>query len=218
VTLEDNADLVNGDPVVAVSNYTSWVKSVDFSFRSSFARLGIARYNIHVVIEAPAALDTAAVEGEHVFFIDSCPRRRELGEGRYQIVYEGEQDDKQGFLSWANQCVEFFKLMQFHIGLVCVDYADFRTALCYCKGKTLRFEWLPYDQYDGVPYHTHKAPGYRVLYGCLCGALDSSLQQYIELSDVLETENPDLVMTKLAMTVGQYDPPVMMLLGEADGR
>lgn len=211
-----SADVFNGDLAVAVTDYVNRVKSVDLGFGVPLERLTISRYDIHVVVDAPVGLDTLGVEGHHVFFLDPCRRPRELCEDRYQIVYEGDEGDKQGFVSWANKCIEFFKLMQFHIGMVCVDYADFCTALHYCKGKALRFEYLPYDQYDVVPYHKHKDPGYRVLYGCICGEADSSLQQWVEFSEVLEAQNPNLVMTKFAMTIGRYDPPVMMLLGEAD--
>jgi hypothetical protein len=206
----------NGFLEVVVSNYTNSVRSVEMSLETPLARLGLARYNIHIVIDAPSDSDIKEIEGQHVFFVESCQRLRELGEGHYQIVYEGAPEDKQGFASWAEKCVEFFKLMQFHIGVVCVDYADFRTVLQDCKGRALRFEWLPYDQYDVVPYSKHKGSAYRTLYCCICGLADSSLQQYVEFTKVLEAENPNLVMTKAAMTIGQYDPPVMMLLGEMD--
>jgi hypothetical protein len=212
----DESGFFNGCLVIVVSNYVSRTKSVEMSLEAPLTRLGLARYDIHIVIDAPPDADAQAVEGQHVFFVETCHRLRALGEGHYQIVYEGEPEDKEGFVSWAEKCVEFFKLMQFNIGMVCVDYADFRTLLQYCKGRTLRFEWLPYDQYDVVPYSKHRGSAYRTLYCCICGGADSSLQQYVEFSEVLDAENPNLVMTKAAMTIGRYDPPVMMLLGEID--
>jgi hypothetical protein len=212
----NDAIYINSWLVLAVSNYVNRSKSVDMSLEAPLARLGLARYDIHIIIDAPLGTDTKAIEGQHVFFVESCERLRDLGEGHYQIVFEGAPEDKQGFAYWADKCVNFFKLMQFHIGMVCVDYADFRTVLQYCRGRTLRFEWLAYDQYDVVPYSKHKGSAYKTLYGCICGFPDTSLQQYIEFSEILEAKNPNLVMTKLAMTIGPCDPPVMMLLGEAD--
>lgn len=212
----DNDNSINGGRVIVVSNYASRARSVEMSLEAPLASPGLARYDIHIAIDAPPDTNTKAIEGQYVFFVESCHRLRELGEGHYQIVYEGESEDKQGFSFWAEQCVEFFKLMQFHIGMVCVDYADFQTVLEDCKGRTLRFEWLPYDQHDVVPYSKHKGSAYRSLYCCICGRADSSLQQYVEFTEVLEAENPNLVMTKVAMTIGPYDPPVLMLLGEVE--
>jgi len=153
--------------------------------------------------------------GESVFFVDMRSRKRLLKEGQYQIVYEGAQNDAAGFCQWACECVDFFKIMQFNVGLVCVDYADFLTALSCCEGTMLRFEKLIYDHHANVPYDKHTGPPYRVIYGCLDGSLDLSLEHYSEFSQALVAGNPQLVMMKTAMKLTKSKVYSMMLLGEA---
>ena len=105
--------------------------------------------------------------------------------------------------------------MQFNFGMVCVDYAEFLTALSFCTSTTLRFEKLTYDHHAIVPYDKHSGPPYRVIYGCLDGGLDLSLGHYSEFSEVLEASNPQLVMMKAAMKITKSPVYAMMLLGEA---
>ena len=206
---------LSGHIVVLVTDYIERVRSINLPLEAPLGRLAISRYHIHVVIGAPVGCNPSEIEGEYVFFVDPRDKSRQLSESHYQIMYEGDTEDETGFIQWAKMCANFFKLMQFNVGMVCVDYADFHAALSCCEGKILRFEQLAYDQHDAVPYHKHTGPDYRVIYGCLCGPIDLSLSHWVDFSDVLESRNPDVVMTKLAMTFGPYFPPVMMLLGEA---
>lgn len=197
---------------VAVTDFAQGVRSVEMGLADAFEPLSLARCAIHVVIDAPAAYEA---EGQYVFFVEPFDKGRVLAANQFKLMYEGEPGDRCGFLQWAARCATFFQRMLFHIGMVCVDYADFRTALDACRTKTLRFEYLAYDRYDVVPYLKHQGPPYRVIYGCLCGEVDTSLQQWLAFSAAVHAHNPALVMDKLALTVGSYAPPVMMLLGEA---
>lgn len=206
---------LNGYILVLVTDHIGQSRSINLSMGCPLGPSTISRYHIHVVIGAPWDCRSSELEGDIIFFVDPGEISRELGEDHYQIIYEGAAENKAGFALWAYRCANFFKLMQFNIGMVCVDYADFRTALSYCEGKTLRFEQLAYDHHDVVPYHKHTGPDYRVIYGCLSGQIDLSLGHWVEFSELLEARNPDLAMTKLAMTFGPYETPVMMLLGES---
>lgn len=200
---------------ILVTDFVTGFKSIFVSEEAPVKRFAHPRFDIHVVIDAPKQFCVGTAVGESVFFIDVRSRNRLLKERQYQIIYEGAQDDEAGFYQWACECAEFFKIMQFNVGMVCVDYADFLTALCCCEGTTLRFEKLTYDHHTNVPYDKHMGSPYRVIYGCLDGGLDLSLGHYSEFSHVLEAGNPQLVMMKTAMKLTKSKVYSMMLLGEA---
>lgn len=200
---------------ILVTDFFTGFKSVFVSEDAPIKRFAYPRFDIHVVIGAPKQFCVAKAVGNNVFFIDIRSKGRQLRENQYQVIYDGVEDDQTGFYHWACECADFFKIMQFNFGMVCVDYAEFLTALSFCKSTTLRFEKLTYDHHAIVPYDKHSGPPYRVIYGCLDGGLDLSLGHYLEFSEVLEASNPQLVMMKAAMKITKSPVYAMMLLGEA---
>lgn len=190
-------------------------KSVSVSEMAPIKRIAGPSYNIQLMISAPPDFPPSKAVGEYTFFLDREAIERKLAQNQYQVIYEGAAHDRSSFYLWACSCVAFFQLMQFGAGMVCVDYADFCTALSCCRGSVLRFEKLMYDQHDQVPYHKHSGPPYRVIYGCLDGGMDLSLGHYLELSSTLEESNPALEIIKLASKYTQSSAYSVMLLGEA---
>ncbi|MEG0859158.1 MAG: hypothetical protein RSD81_10335 [Pseudomonas sp.] len=213
---EENDDgNVNAYINILVTDFVTGFKSVYVSVDAPVKRFTHPRFDIHVVIDAPTQFNVTEVVGNNVFFIEKRPQGRCLSENQYQIIYEGAEGDSAGFYQWACECVGFFKIVQFNFGMVCVDYAEFLTALSFCEGTTLRFEKLTYEHHAVVPYDKHSGPPYRVIYGCLDGGPDLSLGHYGAFSEVLEASNPQLVMMKVAMKLTKSPVYAMMLLGEA---
>lgn len=213
---EENDDgYVHAYISILVTDFVTGFKSVFVSEDAPIKRFAHPRFDIHVVIDAPKQFCVAEAAGNNVFFIDIRSKGRQLKENQYQVIYDGAEDDQTGFYQWACECADFFKIMQFNFGMVCVDYAEFLTALSFCTSTTLRFEKLTYDHHAIVPYDKHSGPPYRVIYGCLDGGLDLSLGHYSEFSEVLEASNPQLVMMKAAMKITKSPVYAMMLLGEA---
>ena len=212
---ESNDGYVHAYISILVTDFVTGFKSVCISEDAPIGRFAHPRLDIHVVIDAPKQFCVAEALGDYVFFVDVRSKGRALKENQYQVIYDGPEEDKTGFYQWACECADFFKVMQFNFAMVCVDYADFLTALACCKGDTLRFEKLTYDHHAVVPYGKHAGPPYRVIYGCLDGGLDLSLGHFVEFSQVLEASNPQLVMMKAAMKITKSEVYSMMLLGEA---
>lgn len=208
---EDIAGFLN----IRVDDFFLSVKSVSVSEMAPLKRIAGTDYDIQLLISAPQEFPPSKAVGDHTFFLDREPIGRKLTKNQYQVIYEGALDGRSEFYSWACSCVAFFQLMQFGVGMVCVDYADFRTALSCCRGNVLRFEKLTYDQHDQVPYHKHSGLPYRVIYGCMDGGMDLSLGHYLELFSTLEETNPELEMIKLAAKYTQSSVYSAMLLGEA---
>ena len=212
---ESGDNHVHGYINVLVTDFVTCFKSVFVSEDAPIERFAHPRFDIHVVIDAPKQFCVAEAAGDNVFFIDIRSKGRHLKENQYQVIFDGAEDDRAGFYQWACECADFFKVMQFNPGMVCVDYAEFLTALFFCKGTTLRFEKLTYENHAIVPYDKHSGPPYRVIYGCLDGGPDLSLGHYMKFSEELETRNPQLVMMKVAMKLTKSPVYSMMLLGEA---
>lgn len=212
--LTDSA-LVHGYINILITDFVTGYKALCVSEDAPIERFAYPRIDIHVLVDAPRKFCVANDADTSVFFIDAKAKDRPLGENQFQVIFDGAADDQAGFYQWACECIDFFKVMQFNQGMVCVDYADFLTALACCKGNTLRFEKLTYDHHATPPYDKHQGPPYRVIYGCLDGGLDLSLSHYTQCSAVLEASNPQLVMMKTAMKLTKSSVYSMMLLGEA---
>ena len=149
------------------------------------------------------------------FYVDTKPVARNLSENEIQVIYDGGGPLKETFEQWAMSLAEFVSLMFFRLGMVSVDVADFLTVIHFSQSKRFRFEKIPYDDDSKVPYDKHTGPAYRTIYGCVAGPVDLSLGHYTDLQNKLELHNPDCVMYKTAMTIAEYDPPMMMLFGES---
>lgn len=203
---------------ILVTDYVAGHKAMHVSEDAPLDRFACARVDIHLLIDAPGLLSPAQTVGDNVFFLDVRFRDRPVKCDQFQIIYEGAENDRDGFYRWACECAEFFRVMQFNIGMVCVDYADFLTALSLCEGSRLRFEKLAYEHHTRVPQHRHSGSPYRVIYGCLDGGLDLSLAHYQDFVQQLEARNPLLVMMKTAMKMTKSTAYSMMLLGEAQSR
>ncbi|CAI3806152.1 hypothetical protein GLGCALEP_04110 [Pseudomonas sp. MM221] len=211
----NDSDLVCSYVNILVTDFVTGFKAICVAEDAPFERFAYPRIDIHVLVDAPRAFCVAQEAATTVFFVDAVAKARSLSKNQFQVIFNGEASDQVGFYQWACECIDFFKVMQFNQGMVCVDYADFLTALDCCRGNTLRFEKLPYDHHATVPYNKHSGPPYRVIYGCLDGGLDQSLWHYSQFIEVLEAKNPQRVMIKTAMKLTKSSVYAMMLLGEA---
>ncbi|MEB6589155.1 MULTISPECIES: hypothetical protein [Pseudomonas] len=210
-----DSDIARGYINILVTDFVTGFKAIYVSEDAPIQRFAYPRIDIHIVVDAPRNFCAANDAATPVFFIDANAQGRCLSENQFQVIFEGHADDNTGFYQWACECVGFFKVMQFNQGMVCVDFADFLTALGCCKDTTLRFEKLTYDHPATVPYDKHSGRPYRVIYGCLDGGLDQSLWQYTQFTETLQARNPQLVMMKTAMKLTKSTVYSMMLLGEA---
>lgn len=169
----------------------------------------------HFLISAPLGHLSLDNEIRVIFYVDSEPVDRELRDNEFQVVYEAGGPLEETFHQWASSLVEFVRLMFFRLGMVSVDFADFLTVIYWSESKRLRFEKLPYDHHATVPYNKHTGPAYRTLYGCVAaGVGELSLGHFTDLQDACDLHNSDSIVSKIAMTFAEYDPPMMMLLGE----
>ncbi|WP_125828520.1 hypothetical protein [Pseudomonas weihenstephanensis] len=200
---------------IRVTDYRARLKSIHMSFDAPLDRVCEHTCYIHIVIDAPNDLEAEDEKDNVVFFVDSKAVERKLNGPYYKIFYDERNTTIEEIDKWVRSVVDFFQLMIFRIGMVCVDFAELRTFLSCCDSRTLRFEKILYDDHATVPFDKSSGHAYRTLYGCLSSRVGIlSLGHYTDFADAIEFHNPDLVIAKIGMTFGDDDPGAMMLLGE----
>jgi len=97
---------------------------------------------------------------------------------------------------------------------LCVDFADFRTALDASRGARLTVDIIPFDDPSDLTDLLNTGPRFRTLYSNILGGIDLSLPFYNEVEKALESRSPHLVMHKFGMKIAGVPQPTLVLLGE----
>lgn len=180
---------------------------------NALAQLGPS--DICFAVNAPLGYYARDKQASVLIYLDPEPYPRELPEHDYQLVY-AYSPWADNFLDWTQHSMQYLRESLFGTGLVCTDLADLVEVLKTSRSRRLHYELIAYDHPWQVPYSKLKKVRFKTLFAILFGAADLSLTMWTELVDAIETANPNLSVLKSGMKFYPCEPPMVMLLGEAE--
>lgn len=201
--------------VVQTVNFDTCDESLHTTFWRNTPRADLGPCNVSFVINAPLDFAPAYGSTEVIFYLDSAPRDRLLGSLSYQIIHQANSPREQ-FADWVTRVMPFLREALLGSGLVCTDFADFRSVLERSSSRQLQCELIDYIHPWKVPETELKALRFKTLFANLFGDSDVSLPMYLELDEALCRLNPSLALHKLGLKTSPCKSPVLLLLGEPD--
>lgn len=171
--------------------------------------------DVAFLLDAPVGYRAGRDGSLICFFLDREPVSRDLAPQCFQLVYAPTRFATD-YRTWAQQVSWAVRECLFATGLVCVDFADFRTALGVTRGAQLTVDIIPFDAPSELPDKLSTSPQFRVLYANILGGIELSLPFYIEVEQALESRSPHLVLHKFGMKIASVPRPHLVLLGEPE--
>lgn len=197
---------------VKLMDFQAGLETLTTEFTPASSSAGNAS-DVAFLLDAPpgyrAGLDGASMS----FFLDYEPVSRELAPLSFQLVYAPSRFASD-FRSWAQQVSWAVRECLFATGLVCVDFADFRTALEGSPGTQLLVDIIPLDEPSELSLMLSTIPRFRALYSNILGGLELSLPFYTEVARALESRSPNMVVHKFGMKLASVPRPLLVLLGK----
>lgn len=197
---------------VKVLDFTIGLETLQTPFLADSRPVGSAS-NVSFLIDAPDAYLAGRDGASVTLVLDRQGRKRELPEGCYQIVHDPLAFTS-NFRAWAEHVSSCLREALIGVGLICMDFADFKTVLAACRGKLLTVDVVLFDDAFVTPHERLTRTRFRTLYGALMGGPDLTLSLFNEVCESLHQGSPDLVVDKFGMRIAPFNPPQVVLLGE----
>lgn len=198
---------------VKLMDFQAGLETLTTGFTPASNSVGSAS-DVAFMLDAPAGYRTGLDGSLTSFFLDREPVSRELSPESFQLVYAPSRFAVD-FRAWAQQVSWAIRECLLAPGLVCVDFADFRTALDASRGAQLTVDIIPFDEPSDLPDMLSSSPRFRALYSSILGGSELSLPFYNEVEQALESRSPHLVMHKFGMKIASVPRPHLVLLGES---
>lgn len=197
---------------VKLMDFQAGVETLTTEFTPASSSTG-SDSDVTFLLDAPAGYRAGLDGSSTSFFLDREPVSRKLAPKYFQLVYAPSRFASD-FRTWAQQVCWAVRECLFSTGLVCVDFADFRTALDASPGAQLVVNIISFDEPSELPAMLSTSTRFRALYSNILGGPELSLPFYTEVERALESRSPNMVVHKFGMKIANVQRPQLVLLGE----
>ncbi|WP_027910892.1 hypothetical protein [Pseudomonas sp. URMO17WK12:I4] len=197
---------------VKLMDFQAGLETVTTEFTPASHSPGSASH-VAFLLDAPVDYQAGLGYSTINFFLDREPVDRDLGSLCFQLIYAPSRFASD-FRMWADQVSCYVRECLFATGIVCVDFADFRTALDASRGTQLVVDIISIAESADLLNLLSTSPRFKTLYSNILGGVDLSLSFYQEVSEALEIRSPQLVEHKLGMKLANVPQTLLVLLGE----
>lgn len=149
------------------------------------------------LIDAPIDFCPPNSQAAFVLYFDPVGRERRLGEGSYQIT-STEVLDAQSLSEWASRASLMLQAPFLHNFLIGLDISDLRDLLSACRSQHLTLQIIELEAPDRLPMDQLKLMRFNHLFACLYGDESMTLEEYANLSTLLERTLPQAGLIRVA--------------------